>query len=82
MSPELTALALVRQILEAPGTITDSLLMEAAMGAADPLQHQLDITRSLIRIIGALLNIAGGTNERALIILSSIEAEYQTEGHS
>lgn len=77
MSAELTALALVRQTITAPGTVSDTVLMEAAMGSDDPLQHQLDITNALVRTVGALLNIAGGTPERALTLLNSIETEYK-----
>lgn len=81
MIAEHTALALVRATLEAPGTVTDTVLIGAVMGSEDPQQHHLDTTKALMRISAGLLNLMGGNNsQKALNILGSIEAAYQTEG--
>ena len=77
MPPEETALALVRSALEDRESITDVALMTAAMGSEDPLQHQIDITRSLVRMIASLLEVAGGGDvEKALIIHEAIATNY------
>ncbi|VXB57103.1 conserved hypothetical protein [Arthrobacter sp. 8AJ] len=55
MPPEETALALIRQAISDRESITDITLMTAAMGSEDPLQHQIDITRALVRITASLL---------------------------
>lgn len=80
MSAEQSALALVRMSLEAPGTVTDTVLIGAAMNSDDPQQHHLDITKSLMRFVAGLLNVAGRyETAEALRILTTIEHEYQTE---
>jgi len=83
VTPEDTALALIRATLGAPGTVTDTVLIEAVMASQDPQQHHLDTTKSLVRFCAGLLNLmAGNKPEVALNILTSIETAYQTEGHS
>ncbi|KQQ89455.1 hypothetical protein [Arthrobacter sp. Leaf137] len=81
MTPEDTALALLRATLEAPGTVTDTVLIEAVMVSADPQQHHLDTTKSLMRFCAGLLNLMGRNDPRiALNILESIETAYKTQG--
>lgn len=80
MTPEDTALALVRATLNAPGTVTDTALIEAVMVSEDPQQHHLDTTKSLMRFCAGLLNLMGGNNPQiALNILGSIETAYQAQ---
>jgi hypothetical protein len=79
MTPEDTALALLRATLEAPGTVTDTFLIEAVMVSEDPQQHHLDTTKSLVRFCAGLLNLMGGNPQVALNILQSIETAYQTQ---
>ncbi|MDQ0922486.1 hypothetical protein QF038_000994 [Pseudarthrobacter sp. W1I19] len=81
MTPEDTAIALLRATLEAPGTVTDTVLIEAVMVSEDPQQHHLDTTKSLMRFCAGLLNLMGGNRPQvALNILESIESAYKTQG--
>lgn len=81
MSPEETALALVRATLEAPGTVTDTVLIQAVLASDDPQQHHLDTTKSLMRITAALLDLmAMHRTDQALLLLAGIEAAYKIEG--
>lgn len=81
MSPEETALALVRATLEAPGTVTDTVLIQAVLSSDDPQQHHLDTTKSLMRMVAALLDLMGSHNtDQALLLLAGIEAAYKIEG--
>lgn len=83
MTPEDTALALVRATLNAPGAVTDTDLIEAVMASEDPQQHHLDTTKSLMRFCAGLLNLMGGNNPQvALNILESIETAYKTQGQN
>lgn len=81
MSAEDTALALIRATLAAPGTVTDTVLIEAVMVSEDPQQHHLETTKSLVRFCVGLLNLMGGNKPQvALNILESIETAYKTQG--
>jgi len=79
VTAEDTALALVRATIAAPGTVTDTTLIEAVMASDDPQQHHLDTTKSLMRFCAGLLNLmANNRHEVALNILESIATAYET----
>ncbi|GAA1276925.1 hypothetical protein [Arthrobacter pascens] len=74
MTPEQeAAFALISQVLERPGSLTDAHVITAAMDSEDPQQRQLDIAKALVTISAGLMDsMAEGHPDGGLLVLALV----------
>jgi hypothetical protein len=78
MTPEQeAAFALISQVLEHPGSLTDADIINAALDSGDPQQRQLDIAKALVIISAGLMDhMAEGHPDGGLLVLALVHEAF------